>query len=148
MNIEKNTTVMVFSPRINEKRKNTVTAQVSSFEGKDKYGKSKYCYWYTHFVGDAYEKAKLLKEKDIIVINNANVENAYSRETGKTYVTLAVFNFHMKNESQDKNQYYDDEEYIDYALDEDVIYFKDDETITKEEFDEGDTYTREQDFKY
>ena len=91
----------VFQPQEAEKRKNTWMANLSTFEGKDQEGKNIYASWRSFFVGDAYEKAKNLKDRDRIVLTNSKIENNYDKEKEKLYVTLTVFDFEMAPEKTD-----------------------------------------------
>lgn len=93
MQISKDQRARVFDVAENEGRKNTYTANLSTYEGKDKDDKSVYSSWRANFVSKAYEKAKDLKEKDEIVLTNAKVENSYNKDKEKLYVTITVFDF-------------------------------------------------------
>ena len=97
MQISNRETATVFNITEAENRKNTVKANLSTYEGKDKDNKAVYSSWRTYFVGEAYEKAKELKEKDKILLINAKVENDYNKEQEKLYVTLTVFDFEIAN---------------------------------------------------
>ena len=98
MKIANNVHATVFDPKEDPAiRKNTVMANISTYEGKDKDEKSVYSSWRANFVGDAYEKAKGLKSKDRIVLTNAKVENSYIKETEKLYITVTVFDFELAN---------------------------------------------------
>lgn len=146
MNIKETTEAMVFTPRFNENRKNTITAVISTYEGKDKNGKSSYCSWYTHFVGNAYQKATSLQDKDKIVILSANIENQYNKEQEKTYITLTIFDFEMKDiyiKNKKLHPMNDEGNVMDYSFKDNITYFEDN-SITPEEFDEGDTYIDEE----
>lgn len=83
----------VFEPKESENRKNTIAANISTYEGKDKDEKPIYSSWRGYFVGDAYEKAKSLKDKDRIVLTNSKIENNYNKEKEKLFVTLIIFDF-------------------------------------------------------
>lgn len=92
MNIGENKAT-VFEPKKDENRKNTVRATISTHEGEDTNGESRYSSWYARFVGDAYKKALKLKNKDRIDITSAKIENNYNKDTEKLYVTVTVFDF-------------------------------------------------------
>lgn len=139
MNIKSGTEAMVFNPRINPGRKNTITATISTYEGKNQDGSRKYCSWYTHFVGRAYETAVNLKDKDKIIVTNANIENQYNKEQERLYITLTVFDFEMRKEGEKVIVEEDIEETIIPGRDKDAVYFEDD-SISPSEFAEGDTY--------
>lgn len=94
----KEQTVMVWDVKEAENVKNTVNANISTSKVV-KNGESeerKYMSWQTKFVGKAYEPAKELKDKDIIKIKEAGVENYYNKESEKLYVTLIIFDFEKK----------------------------------------------------
>ena len=94
----KEQTAMVFEAKESEKIKNTVTANLStSRKVKNEDGeKYEYMSWNARFVGTAFEKAKELKDKDIITIKEAAIENRYDKENSKLYVNVIVFNFELK----------------------------------------------------
>lgn len=94
----------VFEPKEADKRKNTWMANLSTYEGKDKDGKNLYSSWRAFFVGDAYEKAKSLKEKDRIILTNSKIENNYDKGKEKLYVTLTVFDFEMAPDLPEKTE--------------------------------------------
>lgn len=93
MNIRENETVRVFDIKEHENRKNTMVANLSSFEGRDQSGEAIYSSWYTYFVGEAFEKAKSLENGDRIELSNAKVSKSYNKETKTTYVNVTVFDF-------------------------------------------------------
>ena len=93
MQISNRETATVFNITESATRKNTVNANLSTYEGTDKEDKPIYSSWRTNFVGKAFDKAKNLKEKDKILLLNAKVENNYNKEQDKLYVTLTVFDF-------------------------------------------------------
>lgn len=97
MQISNRETATVFNITEAENRKNTIKANLSTYEGKDKEDKPIYSSWRTNFVGKAYEKAKDLKEKDKILLINAKVENDYNKEQDKVYILLTVFDFEIAN---------------------------------------------------
>lgn len=49
--------------------------------------------WHARFVGNAFESAKELSDRDRIIINSAKIENHYDKEAKKLYVTLVIFDF-------------------------------------------------------
>lgn len=83
----------VFDVKKDEKRKNTVQANISTYEGEGPDEERRYSSWFTRFVGKAYEKALGLNDKDKIIIKSAKIENSYNKETEKLYVTVTVFDF-------------------------------------------------------
>lgn len=98
MQISNRETATVFNLTEAENRKNTIKANLSTYEGKDREDKAVYSSWRTYFVGKAYEKAKTeLKEKDKILLTNAKVENDYNKEQDKLYVSITVFDFEIAN---------------------------------------------------
>ena len=93
MNIKKMEKVRVFELKENDKRKNTVSANISSYEGKSVEGDPLYSSWNANFVGDAYGKAKDLKEGQLIYLIRSKIENNYNKEQKKLYVNVTVFDF-------------------------------------------------------
>jgi len=102
MKIAKGSKGNVFNIMEAENRKNTITANFSTFEGKDKEGNPVYSSWRAHFVGKAYDKAKSLVEKETIVLNDAKIENDYNKEKERLYVTLTVFDFEVDSHLAEK----------------------------------------------
>lgn len=98
MRISKNQEARVFSIKEAEHRKNTIRANISTYEGKTQDDKSKYSSWNTYFVGEAYEKAKELEDKDKIILTKAKVENNYDKSKEQLYLTLTVFDFEKKED--------------------------------------------------
>jgi len=93
MDISKTQKARVFDISKNDNRKNTFTANLSTFEGKDKDDNNVYSSWKANFVGKAYEKAGGLNEKDEITLTNAKVESSYNKEKERLYVTVTVFDY-------------------------------------------------------
>ena len=93
MKIDKGQKARVYNAAVNEKRKNTVSANLSTYEGKDKDDNAVYSLWRTNFVGAAFEKAKMLSSKDEIILTDAKIENSYNKQNEKSYVYLTVFDF-------------------------------------------------------
>ncbi len=85
----------VFELKKAENRKNTFLANISTFEGKDQDDNPKYSSWNTYFVGDAFDKASNLRDKDHIVITSGKIENTYDKEKKRLYVNVTVFDFEM-----------------------------------------------------
>ncbi len=56
--------------------------------------------WNARFVGDAFEKAKTLKEKDKIDITKGAITNKYDKENQKLYVDVVVFDYEMSDLSR------------------------------------------------
>ena len=90
----------VFDVKEAEGRKNTVQATMSTYEGKDQHDKPRYCSWRTYFVGNAFEKALTLKDKDKILITSAKVENNYDKKNEKLYVKVTVFDFELEENEE------------------------------------------------
>ena len=96
LNIKADQKVSVFELKESERRKNTIDANVSSSRkttnanGEETW---EYMSWKARFVGQAYEKAKTLQDKDRIILKNAAIENNYVKDTQKLWVTLVVFDF-------------------------------------------------------
>lgn len=95
----------VFDAKKEAKRKNTVIANISTYEGKDQNGNNRYCAWKARFVGDAYEPALNLVDKDRIVITIGKIENNYNKEQEKLYVVVTVFEFEMDDDKTGTNEY-------------------------------------------
>ncbi len=95
------TKVTVFDPEVLENRKNTVLANLSSYEGKDNEGNAKYSSWRSYFVGKAFEKAKDLQSKMTIELKEAKIENHYDKEKKTLYVNLTVFDFDVVDKEKE-----------------------------------------------
>ena len=93
MRIANDQKATVFEVKENEKRKNTMMATLSTYEGKDKGGNNVFSSWRGFFVGDAYEKAKQLKDKDKIILTASKVDNNYDKTKKALYLTLTIFDF-------------------------------------------------------
>lgn len=98
MKISKNQEARVFSIKEAENRKNTIRANISTYEGKTQDDKAKYSSWNTYFVGEAYEKAKELEDKEKIILTKAKIENNYDKKKEQLYLTLTVFDFEKKED--------------------------------------------------
>lgn len=100
-----NTKAHVFQLELSEKKRNTMTAVISTYEGKREVNGEEtniYNSWFTDFVGLAFEKAQFLKDEDWIEITNAKVNSYYSKEKKSSYCKVTVFDFYkaevpMKN---------------------------------------------------
>ena len=92
MNI-KETNARVWQVTVSDKRKNTVIANVSTYDGTDKDDNPIYSNWNARFVGDAFKPAKKLDEGEKICITNAMVTSNYDKKSKKVYTTLTVFDF-------------------------------------------------------
>ena len=100
MNISSKQEARVFDVKKAENRKNTVSARISTYEGKTKDEKAKYSSWNTSFVGDAYDKAIELENKDKIILTNTKVENNYDKEKEKLYLNVTIFDFELLEEDE------------------------------------------------
>ena len=58
-------------------------ADIRTYEGKDQDDKPRYAAWWARFVGEAYEDALDLEEKDRIIIRSGIVDNVYNKEKEK-----------------------------------------------------------------
>ena len=104
MNLSENV-VRVFDMDLPEYRKNTVVANISSFEGRDQDDNPRYSTWRAFFVGDAYKKALKLENKDkgfLIKLKNAKVENNYNKDKDKLFLTVTIFDFEIEDEDESK----------------------------------------------
>lgn len=88
----------VFKPEVMKNRNNTVKGIISVCEGKNQNEEYIYSNWITLFVGDAFEKAKSLNNKDHIIITSGKVTNEYNKEKKRAYYTLVVFDYEMRKE--------------------------------------------------
>lgn len=71
----------------------------------NKVQKKFYMHWPAKFVGDAFEAAKSLRDKDCINILNGVIENIYNKEKKTYYVTVVVFEFEfVTSEPKEKEQ--------------------------------------------
>lgn len=92
MNLAKDTKVHVFQAEICDYRRNTVQANLSSYEGE--YNKKPiYSSWRGFFVGDALKRAKKLEDGAHIMLTNAKISNKYDKENKRLYVEVTVFDF-------------------------------------------------------
>ena len=94
----------VFEPRETSKRKNTIIANISTYEGKDQDDNPRYSSWSTNFVGECFELAQKLKNRDKIIIRRGKVENQYNKEQDKLYVNVTVFEFELYNQEEEEDQ--------------------------------------------
>lgn len=104
MDISSTQKAKVFEIKLNDKRKNTYSGNVSTFEGKDENNKSKFCTWHANFVGDAFDKAGALKDKDDIVLTRAKLDNYSNKETKVFYVNVTVFDFEKLPDRDTKDE--------------------------------------------
>ncbi len=58
-------------------------ADIRTYEGKDQDDKPRYASWRARFVGEAYEDALDLEDKDRIIIQSGMVDNVYNKEKEK-----------------------------------------------------------------
>lgn len=75
-----------------EDKEKFVQANLSTSK-KNQDGSYTNMYWKARFVGDAYEPAKALVDKDKIHILRGAVENKFDKEKDKLYVTIVIFSF-------------------------------------------------------
>lgn len=78
---------------------NYVQANLSTSK-KNQDGSYTNMYWKARFVGEAYEPAKVLEDKDKIQILRGAVENKFDKEKDKLYVTVVIFRFKKINVNQ------------------------------------------------
>jgi len=79
---------------------NYVLANLSTSK-KNPDGTYDHMYWKgARFVGNAFEPAKSLNDKDIIQINNGGVTNRYDKSENKLYVNVVVFDFEKMKEDE------------------------------------------------
>jgi len=88
-----------------EDKGNFVQANLSTSK-KNKDGSYTNMYWRARFVGEAYEAAKKLVDKDKIQILRGAIENKFDKEWDRLYVTVLVFRFKKNNgfQSPDSNR--------------------------------------------
>ena len=58
-------------------------ADIRTYEGRDPDDKPRYAAWWARFVGEAYEDALGLEDKDRIIIQSGIVDNVYNKEKEK-----------------------------------------------------------------
>ena len=68
----------------------SVSVKVGEEDGKNKYESD---YYKSYFVGNAYQKAKELENKQRIKINKMTIRNRYIEEKGKNYVSVTIYDF-------------------------------------------------------
>lgn len=79
----------------------SVSVKVGETDGKDEYEND---YYKVYFVGNAYEKAKSLEDKQRVVLNKMRIRNRYVKEKGKNYVSITVFDFELMETGRNENQ--------------------------------------------
>ncbi len=90
LNLGKSTKyVSVFNPDVKEKY---VQANLTTSK-KNEDSSYANMYWKSRFVGNAFEPAKQLKDKDKIEIKNGIIENTYDKKTEKLWVNVTIFEF-------------------------------------------------------
>ena len=72
---------------------------IRTYEGKDQDDKPRYASWRARFVGEAYEDALGLEDKDRIIIQSGIADNVYNKEKEKLYVTVTLFRFENDEEA-------------------------------------------------
>ena len=103
--------VMVFDPVKSVRRKKTVEATISTFEGMDENDNPRYSSWRANFVGDAYKPALELDNRTKIIITQGKVENVYHKELRKSFVTVTIFDFAAKEDSESKEDFGSEEDF-------------------------------------
>ncbi len=83
--------VSVFNPNIKDKY---VQANLTTSK-KIEDNNYENMYWKARFVGNAFEAAKGLKDKDKIEITNGIIENNYDKENEKLWVNVTIFEFKL-----------------------------------------------------
>lgn len=106
--------VYVFQPtmRLNVSERiifaNLATSKKDTYldESGERKQKRSYMYWPAKFVGDAFEAAKALRDKDCINILHGAIENTYSAERKAYFITVVVFAFDLvpSEHEQKKNK--------------------------------------------
>lgn len=79
-----------------EDKGNFVQANLSTSK-KNKDGTYTNMYWRARFVGEAYEPAKELVDKDKIHILRGAIENKFDKEWDRLYITVVIFRFKKNN---------------------------------------------------
>ncbi|WP_411328649.1 hypothetical protein [Anaerofustis stercorihominis] len=84
-------------------RNNTLSVRMSTYEGKDRNGKTKYSNWTANFVGEAYKKGleyiDMAKPFDVI-LTQAKIENVYVKEKKRAYYNVVVFDFKIDDRKE------------------------------------------------
>lgn len=91
------TKATVFAPELCDpvKRKNTVECTISTLESSKNEDQKRYSSWKAYFVGNAFEKAQDLKDRDFIEIKSGKVENNYDKGKEKLWVKVTIFDFDL-----------------------------------------------------
>lgn len=63
-------------------------------------GEYEYTNWTARFVGNAYELARKLVDKDRITVLQWSITKYYDKAKDKEYVTLNVYDFEFKNSGE------------------------------------------------
>ena len=87
--------VSIFKVVIEDKcvKANLTTSKKNANNADEKYSNM---YWKAKFVGEkAFEKAKLLKDKDKIEILKGTIENTYDKDTKSLWVNVTIFDFNI-----------------------------------------------------
>ena len=76
-----------------------VDCRYPHLRGKRSRRQAKICFLRARFVGEAYEDALDLEDKDRIIIQSGIVDNVYNKEKEKLYVTVTIFRFENDEEA-------------------------------------------------
>ena len=66
--------------------------------------KKTYMHWPAKFVGEAFEAAKTLRDKDCINITRGAIENYYNKEKKTVSITVVVFEFEFVTSEPKQNE--------------------------------------------
>lgn len=84
-------------------RNNTLSVRMSTYEGKDRNGKTKYSNWTANFVGEAYKKGitYIDEAKPVdVVLTQSRIENVYVKEKKRAYYNVVVFDFKIDDRKE------------------------------------------------
>lgn len=94
MQIKPYTRGKVFSVREVEKCINCITADFSLYERREK-SRAVYSRWKINFVGEAYNLAKKLEERDEIILLQAKIEKFYNKDVNEMFIFITCYQFRI-----------------------------------------------------
>lgn len=94
MQIKPYTRGKVFSVREVKKCINCITADFSLYERREE-DKVIYSRWKINFVGNAYNLAKKLKERDNIILLQAKIEKLYNKNINEMFIFITCYEFEI-----------------------------------------------------
>ncbi|MGL4484931.1 MAG: hypothetical protein ACRCUS_08275 [Anaerovoracaceae bacterium] len=85
----------VFGLRESKLKERIISGRLSTLENIKNNGEKIYSSWNANFVGKAYEKAKILRERDFIVIVSGTIDNTFSKEKNELFVNVTIYDFEI-----------------------------------------------------